>query len=177
MNRWTTDIEDWTSIEPETANLLISQAESRLKASEETSRILTDSSHRFLAMVVTLISVSLGYVFSGSNDYLQTVSIFVILICIYPFFLLWRNLFNFTIYTVGEEPMQIFTSQFINEQYSGELQYKNLVFQVLETIQSKINANKPINLIRAQRLSIVKKTLLITPLTFLLAFLYLRFLG
>lgn len=177
MNRWTTDIKEWATISHESAQFYISQAESRLKATEDTSNALNASNDRLLSIVTSLVSVSIGYLFAGTQPYLQAVSFFTLIVCLVSGIFLLLNLEKYSIYTVGEEPKIIFNSPFIDNQYNPSQQYLNLVCQMMETIQFKIDQNHLTNSKRIARLEKAKRIVLLIPLAFLLAALYLYLLG
>jgi len=177
MERWTTDIIEWADISPESAQLFIAQGEARLKATEETASSLDSSNDRMMNIITSLLSVSLGYMFAGSQEYLQAVSFFVLCISTVSGAFLLSNLKSYPICTVGEEPKMVFTSQFIDNSYSPSQQYLNLVCQVMETIQYKISHNHLVNTQRRARLDRAKRVALFIPLAFLLAALYQYWLG
>jgi hypothetical protein len=177
MERWQTNIEDWTKLTEQSAQFYINQAESRLKSTEDTANILTTSNDRLLGITTSLVSVSIGYLFAGNQIYLQAVSFFVLLVCLIAGFYLIQNMSKYEIYTVGEEPKIIFNSPFIDNSYTKSQQYLNLVFQMMETIQMKIDKNHLINFVRQARLDKAKKVLLTIPLAFALAAVYLHLLG
>jgi len=177
MERWSTDIHDWTKLTKDSASFYMSQAEARLKSTEDTSNILVASNDRLLGITTTLLSVSIGYLFTGSELFLQTTAFFIILFCAGSGYYLFQNLREYNIFTGGEEPKLIFTSPFVENEYSPEQQYLNLVFQMMETIQYKIDQNKITNQLRRRRIGRAKQIMLFSPLAFLFASVYLHLLG
>ncbi len=178
MERWQTDIVDWTKLTEQSAQFYIHLAESRLKSTEDTANIITASNDRLLGIITMLISASFGYLFTGDQTYLQCVSLFILLSCSVAAVFLLRNMGKYELFTIGEEPRQIFTSAFVeNNIYSESQQYLNIVFQMMEIMQLKIDKNRQINLIRQSRLEKAKRILVAIPLSFLLAGLYLYFLN
>ena len=177
MERWSSDINDWSKLSKDSAQLYINQAESRLSATENTSVVLTNSNDRLLGIATSIISVSLGYLFTGDQPYLRTVSFFSLVICIIASFFLLQNLRKFHLYTLGEEPKFILNSSFIDNDFTESEQYLNLVFQIMETIQYKIDQNHLTNSVRQSKLGIAKIILLIIPSSFLFAAFYQLFLG
>lgn len=173
VERWTSDIENWDELTPDISQLYLSYAEDRLKGTMDADEAIERSNDRFIGFTITLLSISLGYIFTGPNGYLVYVSIFVAIICIIAGFQLILNLRSRLVYTLGEEPKRVFNSNFFNDMYTNEQKYCNLVFQLMEMMQWKIDNNRLLNQSRLAKLEKAKRILLIVPLSFIIAaFLY-----
>lgn len=171
-NRWSTDINSWDKISPETANLFMSLAEKRLDESVETSKNITSRNHLLLAFCVSLLSGLIGYLatIEASNLFttLLPLSAFVAIVMTVPaFFIVAYNAMPFKVGTTGEEPKIIVRSQFIDVDFDNHEQFINLVLQVCETYQFKLDENLKVNVKRQSRLSIASYLMMCLPLSFL----------
>jgi len=175
QGRWETNIQRWSSLNDDAAKLYIAQAEGRLKETIDTYNTTSSRTDKFFGISTTLLSVSIGYIFNGSNRYLQATSVFVALFSAISLYFLWKNTKPVTIYPLGEEPKFIFTSTFVDV-HEGNEQYLNLVFQIMETIQFKIEENRNTNFKRTQNNTYARLFLLLTPTSFFWAAIY-QYLG
>jgi len=176
-SRWTTDIENWDKLSPDAAKLYLELAHSSLKASEDTATIANASNDKLIGYATTILSISLAYLFTGNQLFLQVASLSAIFIVSGALYFLIRNILNYTLYTVGEEPHRIFTKEFTDKYEDPNIQFLNLILSTMENAQAKISLNKELNLKRAKRLQIAKFILASTPFAFILAAFYLYYLG
>jgi hypothetical protein len=167
--KWTSDIKKWSKLSKDTAQLYVSQSESRLSATIESANLITSATDKAFGLITTLLSVCIGYLFTGSDCYLKGVSFFILINGIIALLFLFKNMNKYILCTLGEEPQIIFKSSFIDNDFSPEEQYINLAFQVIESTQSKIDHNHYVNAVRQSRLQRTRITLLFIPTAFILA--------
>jgi hypothetical protein len=175
-NIWKSDIQDWSKVEPESANFYVSQAETRLKETTDTYNLTSTRTENYLTLVTAILTGAIGYVFAGEKPYLQAASAFAILPILITIYCLAKNLTQFIVYTVGDEPKAIFTSEFVDT-FSGSQQYLNLVHYTMVTLQFKIDENHKTNKQRIQNNARARLALLTTPLAFLAGAIYQYFCG
>jgi|JI10StandDraft_1071094.scaffolds.fasta_scaffold1178287_1 hypothetical protein len=174
---WKTDIVNWPKLTVESAKLYITQAENRLTGTVETSKIITAKTELLSAISITIISASIYYFFNGNIPFVKAISFFAFILMLPICFFLIKNWKKYEVATVGEEPQKIFTSKFIDTEFSENEQYINLVFQVMETLQFKIDLNHQTNTVRQRNLTIAKRCFLALPLVFILATFYQYYCG
>lgn len=175
-NIWQPNIQDWTKIDPDSANLFIAQAESRLKETTDTYNLTSTRTENYLAIVIALIAGAIGYIFAGEKPYLQATSTFALVPTLIAAYYLAKNLTQFTVYTVGDEPKAIFTTNFVDD-FSGNNQYLNLVYYTMRSIQFKIDENRETNIKRVRNNAYARIALLTTPIAFLVGAIYQYLLG
>jgi len=176
QNIWQTDIQDWTKVEPDTANFYISQAESRLKETTDTYNLTSTRTENYLTLVTAILTGAIGYMFAGEKPFLQAVSALAILPTLFAIVFLAKNLTQFTVYTVGDEPRAIYTMEFV-DRFSGEQQYLNLVHYTMITLQFKIDENHKTNEYRIKNNARARFALSTVPLAFLAGAIYQYFCG
>jgi len=175
LKMWKSDIKDWTKLDLHAADFYISQAEKRLKETNDTYNISSVRTNSYLNVTITLLSICLGYIFTGSIMYLKTVSFFAIIPLLFSVYYLWQNLKSNTIYTSGDVPKAIFTSKFVDE-HTGTEQYLALTKYTMETIQYKIEQNRIVNLCRIKNNKYIRIAIILTPIIALVgATIYLHF--
>jgi hypothetical protein len=167
--KWSSDIQKWSKLSKDTAQLYISQSESRLSATIESANTITNATDKAFGLITTLLSISIGYLCTGADCYLKGVSFFILINGIVAILLLLKNMNKYNLCTLGEEPQIIFNSQFVDNDFTPEEQYINLAFQIIESTQSKIEHNHLINAIRQSRLQKTRICLLFIPTSFILA--------
>lgn len=170
--RWSTDIKKWTSISQETAKLYLELAEKRLDESVDTSKNITSRNNLLLMLCVTLLSGLSGYLSSVASEDLFTkllpLSAFTAIALVVPALaILAYNALPFKVGTKGEEPKCIVRSSFIDAEYDNHEQFVNLVLQICETYQFKLDENLEVNTKRQSRLSIASYLMMSLPLSFL----------
>lgn len=163
METWEVQLDDWTKISSETANLYLDLATVRLDETIETSKSITEKNDKVLGILMAFITGLLGYVSTkGWNlfgyDYFITSIIISILFTAIPLLKLTINLKFFTLGTKGEEPKFILKQPFI--EYEEKEQYLNLVLHMCETYQKKIDINLDCNTVRRKRLNFAIYSLL-----------------
>lgn len=171
QNIWQTDIQDWTKVEPDAANFYISQAESRLKETTETYNLTSARTENYLTLVTAIMTGALGYVFAGEKPYLQAVSAIAIIPTLIAVYFLAKNLTQFTVYTVGQEPKAIYTTEFI-DCLDNKIQLLHLVYYTMRDIQFKIDKNRATNGTRIKNNANARNALLFIPIAFLLGVIY-----
>ncbi len=176
QNVWQTDIQDWTKVEPESATFYISQAESRLKETTDTYNLTSTRTENYLVLITAIMTGAIGYMFTGENPYLQAVSAFALIPTIIAICFLAKNLIQFTVYTVGDEPNAIYTSEFV-DMYSGKQQYLNLVYYTMRALQYKIDANHITNKKRVNNNANARRALLYIVAAFFVGIIYQYALG
>jgi hypothetical protein len=175
-NIWKSNIQDWTKVESESAIFYISQAETRLKETVDTYNLTSARTDNYLTWVTAILTGAIGYIFTGEKPFLQAVSAFSIVPILISIYYLAQNVSQFTVYTVGDEPRSVFTSEFVDD-FSGRQQYLNLVYYTMITLQFKIDENHRTNKQRTQNNSMARRALLMTPLAFLAGSIYQYFCG
>lgn len=170
-NIWQTDIQDWTKVQPDSAALYLSQAEARLKETTDTYNLTSTRTENYIVLITAIMTGAVGYVFTGEQPYLQAVSVFVIIQTIIAIYFLAKNLTQFTVYTVGDEPKAIYTSQFVDG-YADKQQYLNLVYYTMRTLQYKIDENTITNRKRIKNTANARIALLCLPIAFFLGIIY-----
>lgn len=173
---WQPDIDDWTKVESESASFYISQAESRLKETTDTYNLTTTRTENYLALVTAILTGALGYIFAGEKPYLQAVSVFGIIPTLIAGYFLSKNLTQFIVYTVGQEPRAIYTSEFIDG-IEGKSQIAHLIFYTMRDIQFKIDNNQITNKTRIKNNVKAKSALLSIPIAFIIGIIYQYFCG
>ncbi len=173
---WRTNIENWNKISKDSASLFLELAEKRLDETVETFNNISNRNERLLGFSITLITAILGYLTSlksntNYNLYILIVSVLVLAMLFVQLFYLFKNLFSFKIGTKGEEPKLILNQNFV-EGYDDDEQYLNLVLQICESYQMKIENNHKVNKIRNKNFMIAIYLLLGIPISFLLAFVF-----
>lgn len=171
QNIWQTDIQDWTKVEPDAANFYISQAESRLKETTDTYNLTSARTENYLVLVTVIMTGALGYVFAGEKPYLQAVSAFTIIPTFIAVYFLAKNLIQFTVYTVGQEPKAIYTTEFI-DCLDNKIQFSHLIYYTMRDIQFKIDKNRATNMRRLKNNANARSALLFIPAAFLLGIIY-----
>lgn len=173
---WQTDIQDWTKVEPESASLYVSQAEARLKETTDTYNLTSTRTESYLVLVTAIMTGAVGYMFAGEKPFLQAVSAFAIVPTITAIYFLAKNLTQFIVYTVGDEPKAIYTSQFVDG-YDGKQQYLNLIYYTMRSLQYKIDQNTITNRKRIENNANARDALLCLPIAFVCGIIYQYFCG
>lgn len=176
MVKWETDIQEWTNVQLESAAFYIAQAESRLKETTDTYNLTSTRTESYLTLVTAILTGVLGYMFAGEKPYLQAVSAFAVIPTLIAIYFLAKNLTQFTVYTVGQEPNAIYTSEFIDG-FDSKTQYLHLVYYTMRDIQFKIDKNRITNRVRIKNNANARIALLLIPTSFILGIIYQCFCG
>jgi hypothetical protein len=176
MTTWETDIQDWTNVQLESAAFYIAQAESRLKETTDTYNLTSTRTESYLTLVTAILTGALGYMFAGETPYLQAVSAIAVIPTLIAIYFLAKNLTQFTVYTVGQEPKAIYTLEFIDG-FDSNAQYLHLVFYTMRDIQFKIDKNRITNRARIKNNANARNALLLVPTSFVLGVIYKCFCG
>lgn len=175
-NGWKSDVKDWSKLDLDAAKFYIAQAEQYLKETTETYNLTSNRTDRYLVLLTSLFAAIIGYLITGKNSYLQTVCFFAIFPATISFYYAWKNFNRYVVYTIGEMPKLIFTSEYIDE-FEGSNQYKILVYNTMLSIQYRIEQNTIINNIRTKNNAISRKAMVATVFAFLAAAIYQCFCG
>jgi len=166
---WRSDIKNWEKLSKDVCDLLLSLAKKRLKETVSISDFISNKNNLILGINTTIITSLVGLiVIYNSNMLIFGASILGLVICSYAQYYLLRNLFPFTIGTLGEEPRLLMTSDFLeSNDLNDQEQYNALVIQVCEAYQTKIILNMQVNSKRNIRISLAVISLSCFPLCFL----------
>lgn len=170
-NSWKPDIKDWSKLDIDAAKFYIAQAEQYLKETTETYNITSARTDRYLVLLSALFTAIIGYIFTGKDAYLQAVCFFAIFPTIISFYYAWQNFKQYTVYTMGEMPKLIFTSEYIDE-FEGTEQYKLLIYNTMVSIQYRIEQNMITNSIRIRNNAKSRNAMVSTVFAFLAALIY-----
>lgn len=173
---WRTDIESWEKISKDTIDFYFDIAGSRLVETVKTSESITKKTHLVLIGILGLSTSLMGYIVSLKcvTDF-AIVAVVAIFIFLGLLFWLAKNLFPYKIGTIGEEPIVILKSKYIDNDFNEHEQYVNLKLQICEAYQEKITKNKITNLIRQIRVEKVIWALIILPFLLFLVFVVVHF--
>jgi hypothetical protein len=169
---WETDIKEWNKLTKDSAQLYISQSETLLSGTVDTANNISSTTDKLFGLISTLLTICINYSITGTDINLKAISIAVSLNCFISLIMLLPNLNKYSICLPGEEPKNIFTSNFIDNDYTFEEQYQNLVFQIIQTIQSRITQNHKINNRRQDTIQRVRYALVMLPVTIAISILW-----
>lgn len=169
--RWVSDIEDSEYLQQESSELFFKLAEDRLGSSIEVFDITTSKTNWLIGILLPLGSVCLAYLITNGFNIWGIASLIVISAIIVAMIFLLRNLMTFEVYTLGEEPRFVFTSDFINNKVVKD-QYNDLVTNIVELYQYKIDENKVINDKRSNNYRIGMIISLCLPLSIVISYLF-----
>lgn len=171
LKGWETDIKDWTKLDIDTGKLFLVQAEARLKETVETFNFTSTRADRYLTLASTLLTVSLGVMFGNTLPFLKVTALFSLIPLTIAFYYLWKIYKPVNVEILGLEPKQIFIAEKVDN-YESQKQFLNLVFEIMEITQYKIEKNKLTNKVRVQNNMRVLKAIISTPLSFIAAAIY-----
>jgi hypothetical protein len=143
---WRTNIQDWTKIKENTAKLMLDQCETALKETADTAKSITEKSEKILTILLPITTAVLAYLFSRTPADLRNF-IFLTAICALPvllasIFFAYKNFVKYEVFIPGDFPSRIVQSVFIDNEYTADQQYVNLVLNICENIQRKIDINE-----------------------------------
>jgi len=159
MDKFKVDFNEWKQITPDTAHFYFSQSEKRLKETIETSKIISESARRLMAILLPLflatVGLSVGYFPNdfvdgkGSMTWLLIVLVVLIGTCLY---ILIEIGMPRAILTTGSMPKNIIRKEPIIKQKESGLQYLDILLNECESYQIRIDQNIETNVLRSARL-------------------------
>lgn len=141
------EIPNWQSISVQTCNFFFTESEKRLQETITAYTSNKEAAHKILAIIIPVITLSSGYVFSLPNifDYSKTVAaITFITIQTISAALLVYSLLNRKIQTIGAMPQKLINHTQIIES-DEKLQYVGIVLNHCKNLQDRIDNNSAIN--------------------------------
>lgn len=147
---WTNDIIKWDKISKETASLMLSQSEKLLTETTETAKLISVKSSQLIAILISLATLITGYL---SANILKCGLNFLTITCILIFTCLiisgiycYKNLKPYKISVLGDYPHNIVCSKFIDISFDSNQQYLNLLLNICDNLENRINSNEVLNL-------------------------------
>jgi len=164
-NHWKTDIKNWDKISDKTAALMLNQCETLLKETVETSKLISAKAEKLISILIPIFSLLLAYTFnniSKLDEFLPVCALLSLFVIGTSIFFSVKNMFQYTISVPGEYPKNIVISQFVDNVEQND-QYIQMLLNVCENIQIRIDCNEHSNKIRLRDNEIALKTLLLLP--------------
>jgi hypothetical protein len=149
---WKTDIKDWTKISEKTATLMLTQSELVLKEKLETAKSISQKAEKILTILIPITTALITFLFSKKlNEILEFLPL-TALLCL-PILLIsiifsYYNFLKYEIAIPGEYPKNIATTTFIDQPFTSDQQYVNMVLNICENIQRRIDINEESNRVR-----------------------------
>lgn len=150
---WYPDIKDWNKVSEKTAQFILVQSENILKETLETNKGVSAKTDKLISIYTPLITLLIVYFFNliSTNKALNLVISFlpltailsIIIIALSIYFCL-KNFFKYYVSILGEYPKNMLRSDLIDE-YEGEGQYINLVLNLCQNLQYRIDSNRTVN--------------------------------
>lgn len=140
----TFDLTDWTVIAPKTADLFFTESSKRLQSSIDNFRNSKQVAHRLLGIVLPLIAVAVGYVYSKPEYLTWPVIAFVALEAAGLWFIV-RSMYSQTFQPVGAMPVDLFRDDMFIKGQKEDLQYLGALLNHCENMQDKISQNEAAN--------------------------------
>jgi len=172
---WTNDIKNWQSISPDTAKLMLDQSEKLLIETIESAKIISAKTTQLVAFLIPLSTLLAGYLIQNwirnGFDYLSITANLCLLCLAVSAYYCYKNFRPYKIAITGEYPHDIVTSKYIDNSFTKDEQYLNLLLNVCDNIENRILVNDDFNTdsIRNNRIAI--KALFIIPFCPLLGYL------
>ena len=182
MERWRTDIKDWTKITDKTATLMVSQCETLLKETIETSKTISLRAEKLSTILIPISASLLVYCMNNIETYNSFIYIYAFLAFFIVIVSLWfciKNMFNYNILLPGTTPSNLLVSNYIDNDLNlantaNDRQYISIVISICENIQFKISNNINTNNKRIlDNEKSLKTLLLLIPCSFVAGLLYL----
>lgn len=161
MERWQTDVKDWTLLNKDLANFYLAQAELHLKANIDLSDRITVRGTWLLSVIIPLTGVTTGYILTQVFGqpanlhllYAACASFILLLACL----IILASLVGVRQWMVpGGQPREILTSHMLDTEIDNpELRYVSIVLGEIERTQDKIDFTIRINQRRLNHLKIV----------------------
>ncbi len=172
--RWTTDIKNWTKVSKDTADLMLSQCEAILSDNVDTSKSISAKAEKLIAILVPIASAIIVYLLkSGQTFNFLTLTAGVAFIILgLSIYFAYQNFKHYTIYIPGDLPKNLVASKFIDNEFSQDQQYINMILSICENVQARIDANEPLNKKRVDNNRTSILLLFILPLCPVLSYFY-----
>jgi hypothetical protein len=149
---WKTDIKDWTKITEKTAALMLEQCESVLKETLETAKSISAKAEKILTILIPIATALITYLFSKKLSellyFLPLTGLFCLPVLLGSIAFSYFNFLKYEIAIPGDEPKKLVVSAFIDQNFSDNQQYVNMVLSICENIQRRIDINERANAIR-----------------------------
>jgi hypothetical protein len=160
-NKWKAYPKNWTLIEKDTAQLMLSQSEKLLNETTETAKLISAKSSQLVTIIITLSTITVGYLIQNliatGFSYMSITAILVLLCLVVSSYYCYCNFKPYKIYVSGEYPHDIITSNFIDNDFTNDQKYVNLILNICDNIESRILLNEDLNDLSAKnnRIAIV----------------------
>jgi len=151
---WRIDPLVWQNLKnKDVANLILAQGEALLKETVETSKTITAKTEKLLSLVLPLATTFLAYTistyFTKGWEFLNILAAVALMPCCISLFYIHKNFKSYNIAVSGDFPKSLLVTDFFNNQIPDDHTYMTVLFHVYETIQSKIEINRPLNTARS----------------------------
>jgi len=165
-NHWKTDIRDWDKISDKTATLMLSQCETLLKETIESAKNISAKAEKLVTILIPIFTLLLAYTCNNINklnEFLPLCALLSLCVIGASIFFSVKNMFQYTLSVPGEYPKNIVKSQYIDNVEQND-QYIQMLLNVCENIQIRIDCNEASNKIRLRDNEISLKILLGLPI-------------
>ena len=171
------DIVNWHTMSDKTAALIIVQGEGLLKETVETSKAISARADKLISIQITILTGLTVYLFGNGVKwpltFLQLTAILALVIVSISFINAYRSYRKYNVAVPGEFPNVLATSAFIDSFQDTQHEYLNMVMNVVQSIQARIDVNTESNKKRMNWNSSSLNWLLFLPISPLLAYLFL----
>lgn len=171
MSKWNLNLDDWTKLPIETAELLYKESNEYLQYTISLSEKITQRAYTFSLIIIASIGALINAMISiKAQTCFETVFFILITISVLVLFLiglyLVKIIFPFGLMQMGRQPIELNSSDFLTPKNLNEKQsYLSFVINEIQNNQNKINFNLNSN---SKRLGSLKKLLIMLMSAFML---------
>ncbi|MEP2508476.1 MAG: hypothetical protein ABJH72_03930 [Reichenbachiella sp.] len=168
-------IDHWESVGYDLLLLVFQQAEKYLAETVKSGEGITEKAFKVLGFSITILTVSLGYVFvsENQNELLQLSSVFAILLCILSIVFLIKPIWSYKTYVSGSSPSYLLRNEQLVTGFSeSKDQARNLLLSECVEYQERINYNIRTNFSRSKFVHFAIISLILIPFTLILSWLF-----
>ena len=142
---WKTDIKNWNKISDKTASLLINQCETALKETNDTAKGISVRADKIISILLPIASGIIIYILNTpitkANIFLVLTGFFSLIVIVFSLWLSYKSYKRYEVAIPGQFPEKILRSKFIDNDFDEKQQYLNLVVNICEDIQDRIDFN------------------------------------
>ncbi len=177
---WVNDINKWDKISKDTAQLMLDQSGKLLAESTKTAETISAKSTQLVTILIPLATILSGFLIQNLTkngwDYLSVTSILCLACISIGGWYCYKNFRPYKIAVAGEYPHDIVASKYIDNTFTEEQQYLNMLLNVCDNIENRVLANDGFNESSMRNNKTAIKALFVIPfcpvLSYLLLLLY-----
>lgn len=153
-SRWVTDVKKWDNLTKDTAALILDQSESLLADTVDTAKSISSKAEKLISILIPITSALVVYLVNSLKTegftVLNSSALLIIITLGFSTRFAYKNFTHYDIAVPGEYPNNILTSEYIDTPFINDGQYLNMVYNVCENIQARIEVNEILNKERSE---------------------------